>query len=45
MNETILVKDVKHIHYWIPTGQEINLDDGSIVYLYRCMTCTKVKRQ
>jgi hypothetical protein len=45
MNETILTKEMTHVHYWIHTGQETNLDDGSIVYLYRCSTCNKVKRQ
>jgi hypothetical protein len=45
MNETTATKDVLHVHYWKQAGQETNLDDGSIVYLYRCSTCDKVKRQ
>ena len=45
VNKEILMKDGLHVHYWIHTGQEINLDDDSIVYLYRCSACDKVKRQ
>jgi hypothetical protein len=45
MKETIATKDILHVHYWIHTGEENNIDEGSIVYLYRCLNCNKVKRQ
>jgi hypothetical protein len=45
MNETIAVKEILHVHYWIPSGQEVNLDNGGIEHLYKCSGCNKVKRQ
>jgi len=45
VNREIPMEDRFHVHYWIHTGQEINLDDDSVVYLYRCAACNKVKRQ
>ena len=45
MNATTHATDVLHVHYWIPTGHETDLDDDCVVYLYRCSICGKVKRQ
>jgi hypothetical protein len=45
MTAAIPAKALLHVHYWIQTGQETDLEDDSIVYLYRCSTCNKVKRQ
>ena len=45
MSETILKQDMLHVHYWTQKGQETNVDDGNVTYLYECSTCGKVKRQ
>jgi hypothetical protein len=43
MNTTIPTTNVLHVHYWVETGHETNLDDSSIAY--KCTICNKVKKQ
>ena len=45
MNTSIPTTNVLHVHYWVETGHETNLDDSSIAYLYKCTICNKVKKQ
>jgi hypothetical protein len=45
MNTTVSTTDALHVHYWVQTGHETNLDDASIVYLYKCSICNKEKKQ
>jgi hypothetical protein len=45
MNAAIPTTNILHIHYWTQTGQELDLENDNIVYVYRCSACGKVKRQ